>query len=33
MQQGLMVTKRDGRKEPIDLEKIHKVLMWAATDL
>ena len=33
MQQDLMVTKRDGRKEPIDLEKIHKVLMWAATDL
>lgn len=33
MQQGLMVTKRDGRKEPIDLEKIHKVLMWAATGL
>jgi len=33
MQQNLMVTKRDGRKEPIDLEKIHKVLMWAATDL
>ena len=28
-----MVTKRDGRKEPIDLEKIHKVLMWAATGL
>lgn len=33
MQQDLMVTKRDGRKEPIDLEKIHRVLMWAATDL
>lgn len=33
MQQDLMVTKRDGRKEPIDLEKIHKVLMWAATGL
>jgi len=33
MQQELMVTKRDGRKEPIDLEKIHKVLMWAATGL
>jgi len=33
MQQDLMVTKRDGRREPIDLEKIHKVLMWAATGL
>lgn len=33
MQQDLKVTKRDGRKEPIDLEKIHKVLMWAATGL
>ncbi len=33
MEQGLMVTKRDGRKETIDLEKIHKVLTWAAGDL
>ena len=27
------VTKRDGRLEPIDLEKIHKVIAWAAEDL
>lgn len=28
-----MVTKRDGRKEPIDLEKIHRVITWAAEGL
>src|SRR5690606_10171355 len=27
------VTKRDGRSEPIDLEKIHRVIDWAASDL
>ena len=27
------VTKRDGRSEPIDLEKIHRVVDWAASDL
>lgn len=29
----LKVTKRDGRLEPIDLDKIHRVLDWAAKDL
>ncbi|WP_201616929.1 class 1a ribonucleoside-diphosphate reductase subunit alpha [Psychrobacter urativorans] len=29
----IQVTKRDGRLEPIDLEKIHKVIEWAAYDL
>lgn len=29
----IQVTKRDGRSEPIDLEKIHKVITWAAKDL
>lgn len=30
---AIHVTKRDGRKEPINLEKIHRVLDWAATGL
>lgn len=29
----MMVTKRDGRVEPIDLDKIHRVVDWAAKDL
>lgn len=29
----LNVTKRDGRTEPIDLDKIHRVVEWAAKDL
>ncbi|PNK59893.1 class 1a ribonucleoside-diphosphate reductase subunit alpha [Psychrobacter sp. FDAARGOS_221] len=29
----LKVTKRDGRLEPIDLDKIHKVITWAAEGL
>lgn len=29
----IKVTKRDGRLEPIDLEKIHKVITWAAKGL
>ena len=33
MQQDLMVTKRDGRQELVDLEKIHKVVIWAAEGL
>jgi ribonucleoside-diphosphate reductase alpha chain len=33
MQQNLMVTKRDGHRELIDLEKIHRVLIWAAEGL
>lgn len=28
-----LVTKRDGRKEPIDLDKIHRVITWAAEGL
>ena len=31
--QDLMVTKRNGRKEKIDLEKIHRVIDWAAAGL
>ncbi len=30
---NILVTKRDGRKEPINLDKIHKVIMWAAEGL
>lgn len=30
---GMRVTKRDGSKEVIDLDKIHKVLLWAAEGL
>ncbi|WP_114767142.1 class 1a ribonucleoside-diphosphate reductase subunit alpha [Vibrio rhodolitus] len=33
MKQQLTVTKRDGRKETIDLEKIHRVITWAAEGL
>ncbi len=33
MTQQLTVTKRDGRKEPIDLDKIHRVIDWAAEGL
>ncbi|GAA0319530.1 class 1a ribonucleoside-diphosphate reductase subunit alpha [Psychrobacter aestuarii] len=29
----IQVTKRDGRLEPINLDKIHKVITWAAHDL
>ncbi len=29
----MMVTKRDGRTEPIDLDKIHRVIDWAAEGL
>ena len=29
----MMVTKRDGRMEPIDLDKIHRVIDWAANGL
>ena len=31
--QGLMVKKRNGRDEKIDLEKIHRVIDWAAEGL
>jgi len=33
MNTNLLVTKRSGKQEPIDLEKIHKVLDWAAKGL
>lgn len=33
MNQQLTVTKRDGSKETIDLEKIHRVITWAAEGL
>lgn len=29
----IMVVKRDGKKEALDLEKIHKVVFWACEDL
>ena len=32
-EQQILVTKRDGRKEPLDLEKIHRVITWAAEGL
>lgn len=33
MKQSLLVTKRDGRKETINLDKIHRVIDWAAEGL
>ncbi len=33
MSAELLVTKRSGRKEPMDLEKIHRVITWAAEGL
>jgi len=33
MNKNLLVTKRGGKQEPIDLDKIHKVLDWAAKGL
>lgn len=33
MNSNLFVTKRNGEKEAIDLEKIHKVIAWAAENL
>ncbi|NQY64984.1 MAG: ribonucleoside-diphosphate reductase subunit alpha [Alteromonadaceae bacterium] len=33
MNSNLFVTKRNGEKEPIDLEKIHRVIAWAAEGL
>lgn len=33
MNNNLLVTKRDGSQEPIDLEKIHRVVTWAASGL
>ena len=31
--QDIKVVKRDGTKESIDLEKIHRVVHWASQDL
>lgn len=33
MNNTLYVTKRNGEREPIDLDKIHRVIEWAAKDL
>ncbi|MCX8639473.1 ribonucleoside-diphosphate reductase subunit alpha [Gilliamella sp. B3172] len=33
MNKSILVTKRDGQKEPINLDKIHKVITWAAEGL
>ena len=33
MSENFLVTKRDGKTEPLNLEKIHKVLKWAGKDL
>lgn len=33
MIENISVTKRDGRREPLDLDKIHRVVSWAAQDL
>lgn len=33
MSQNIAVTKRNGRREPLDLDKIHRVISWAAEDL
>ncbi|QIQ22240.1 class 1a ribonucleoside-diphosphate reductase subunit alpha [Zophobihabitans entericus] len=33
MNKSMLVTKRDGHKEPIDLDKIHRVITWAAEGL
>jgi ribonucleoside-diphosphate reductase alpha chain len=33
MNQPLYVTKRDGHREPLDLDKIHRVIDWAAAGL
>ena len=33
MNNKINVTKRDGRTEPFDLEKVHRVLEWATTDI
>lgn len=33
MNKSILVTKRNGRKEPINLDKIHRVIAWAAESL
>ena len=29
----IIVTKRNGRREPLDIDKLHKVVMWACQDI
>jgi ribonucleoside-diphosphate reductase alpha chain len=29
----ILVTKRDGRKEPLDIDKLHRVVFWATQDI
>ncbi|WP_028108411.1 class 1a ribonucleoside-diphosphate reductase subunit alpha [Ferrimonas futtsuensis] len=33
MTKSLLITKRSGKQEPLDLDKIHRVIYWAAQDL
>ena len=33
MNEQLFVTKRSGQREPLNLDKIHRVIMWAAEGL
>jgi len=33
MADNIFVTKRDGRTEPFDIDKVHKVLEWATADI
>jgi ribonucleoside-diphosphate reductase alpha chain len=33
MKKDIQVTKRNGKKEAIDMEKIHRVIDWAAQGL
>ena len=33
MNQTILVTKRDGHKEPFNLDKVHKVLEWATAGI
>ena len=33
MSNGIQVTKRDGRKEPLDIDKLHKVVFYACNDI
>ncbi|BDY05078.1 class 1a ribonucleoside-diphosphate reductase subunit alpha [Ferrimonas sp. YFM] len=33
MNKSLLITKRSGKQEPLDLDKIHRVIYWAAQDL
>ena len=31
--QQILITKRDGRKEPLELDKLHKVVFHACNDI